>query len=48
MITYQKAFAEVWLLDPDSKRAYTVTRTEGLREFKSEILAGIDLRRIFE
>jgi Uma2 family endonuclease len=30
--------AEVWLLDPGLKRAYTVTKTEGLREFKGEIL----------
>ena len=26
--------AEVWLLDPKSKRAYTVTKAEGFREFK--------------
>ena len=44
---------EVWLLDPDLKRAYTVTKTEGLREFKGEILQianpplEMDLRRIF-
>lgn len=30
--------AQVWLLDPDLKRAYTVTQAEGLREFKGEIL----------
>src|SRR5581483_2525079 len=29
--------AEVWLLNPNSKRAYTFTRTEGLREFQGEI-----------
>jgi hypothetical protein len=29
---------QVWLLDPDFKRAYTVTKTEGLREFKGGIL----------
>ena len=46
--------AEVWLLDPDFKRAYTVTKTEGLREFKGEILQianpplEMDLRRIFD
>ncbi|HEY7389603.1 MAG TPA: Clp protease N-terminal domain-containing protein [Bryobacteraceae bacterium] len=46
--------AEVWLLDPDSKRAYTVTKTEGLREFTGEILRianpplEMDLSRIFE
>ena len=28
----------VWLLEPELKRAYTVTKTEGLREFKSETL----------
>jgi hypothetical protein len=45
--------AQVWLLDPDFKRAYTVTKTEGLREFKGEILQiaspplEMDLRRIF-
>jgi hypothetical protein len=30
--------AQVWLLHPGSKRAYTVTKTDGLREFKGEIL----------
>ena len=30
--------AQVWILDPHSKRAYTATQTEGLREFKGEIL----------
>jgi Clp amino terminal domain, pathogenicity island component len=45
---------EVWVLNPELKRAYTVTRTEGLREFKSEILKiaspplEMDLRRIFD
>lgn len=45
---------QVWLLNPDLKRAYTVTKTEGLREFKGEILQianptlEIDLRRIFD
>jgi ATP-dependent Clp protease ATP-binding subunit ClpA len=45
---------QVWLLDPDFKRAYTVTKTEGLREFKGEILQianpplEMDLRRIFD
>jgi len=44
---------QVWLLDPAFKRAYTVTKAEGLREFKGEILQianpplGMDLRRIF-
>jgi|SRR6516164_8759136 hypothetical protein len=44
----------VWLLDPKFKRAYTVTKTEGLREFKGEILQiaspplEMDLRRIFD
>ena len=45
---------QVWLLDPDLKRAYTVTKAEGLREFKGEILRianaplEIDLRRVFD
>jgi Uma2 family endonuclease len=45
---------QVWLLDPDFKRAYTVTKTEGLREFKGGILQiadpplEMDLRRIFD
>jgi Uma2 family endonuclease len=45
---------EVWLLDPDSKRAYTVTKAEGLREFRGGILQianlplEMDLRTIFE
>jgi Clp amino terminal domain, pathogenicity island component len=30
--------AEVWLLDPGLKRAYTITRANGLREFKGAIL----------
>ena len=30
--------AEVWLLDPGLKRAYTITRVDGLREFKGESL----------
>ena len=46
--------AQVWLLDPGFKRAYTVTKTDGLRAFKGEILEianpplEMDLRRIFE
>jgi hypothetical protein len=45
---------EVWLLDPDLKRAYTVTKAEGLREFRGGILQianpplEMDLRTIFE
>jgi len=45
---------QVWLLDPKFKRAYTVTKTEGLREFKGEILQianpplEMDLRRVFD
>jgi hypothetical protein len=45
---------QVWLLDPDFKRAYTVTKTEGLREFKGGILQianpplEMDLRRILD
>ncbi|HKE27870.1 MAG TPA: Clp protease N-terminal domain-containing protein [Bryobacteraceae bacterium] len=44
----------VWLLDPKFKRAYTVTKTDGLREFKGEILQTanppleMDLKRIFD
>jgi ClpA/ClpB-like protein len=43
----------VWLLEPELKRAYTVTKTEGLREFKREILRvadpllEMDLSRVF-
>jgi hypothetical protein len=46
--------AQVWLLDPDRKRAYTVTRAEGLREFRGGILQianpplEMDLRTIFD
>jgi hypothetical protein len=29
---------EVWLVDPDLKRAYTVTKAEGLREFRGGTL----------
>jgi Clp amino terminal domain, pathogenicity island component len=45
---------QVWLLDPDFKRAYTVTKTEGLREFQGGILRiaepplEMDLARIFD
>jgi Clp amino terminal domain, pathogenicity island component len=45
---------QVWLLDPNSKRAYTVTKIEGLREFKGGILQiaspplEMDLSRIFD
>jgi ATP-dependent Clp protease ATP-binding subunit ClpA len=46
--------AEVWLLEPDFKRAYTVSRSEGLREFKGDVLRiansplEMDLRTIFD
>jgi len=46
--------AEVWLLEPDLKRAYTVTKSEGLREFKGDVLRianpplELDLRAIFD
>ena len=46
--------AQVWLLDPDRKHAYTVTRAEGLREFRGGILQianpplEMDLRTIFD
>jgi hypothetical protein len=45
--------SQVWLLKPDAKRAYIVTKTEGLREFKGGILQianpplEMDLSRIF-
>jgi ATP-dependent Clp protease ATP-binding subunit ClpA len=45
---------QVWLLDPDLKRAYTVTKAEGLREFRGGILQianpplEMDLRTIFD
>jgi hypothetical protein len=45
---------QVWLLDPDLKRAYTVTKAEGLREFRGEILQianlplELDLGTIFD
>ena len=45
---------QVWLLYPDLKRAYTVNKTEGLREFKGGILRiadpplEMDLGRIFD
>ena len=32
-----EGIAQVWLLLPGFKRAYTVTKTDGLREFKGEI-----------
>ena len=46
--------AQVWLLDADFKHAYTVTKTEGLREFKGGTLQianpplEMDLRTIFD
>jgi hypothetical protein len=46
--------AMVWLLDPGSRRAYTVTKAEGLREFKDEILRipnpplEMDLKKLFD
>jgi Uma2 family endonuclease len=45
---------QVWILNPNVKRAYTVAKTEGLREFKGEILRladpplEMDLREIFD
>ncbi len=45
---------EVWLLDPESKRGYTVTKGEGLRELKGGVLRiadpplEMDLRAIFD
>ena len=52
--TIAEGVSQVWLLDPDLKRAYTVTKAEGLREFKGEILQiadpplEMDLRKIFD
>jgi len=49
-----KGVAQVWLLHPGLKRAYTVTNTDGLREFKGEILQianpplEMDLSKIFD
>jgi hypothetical protein len=46
--------AEVWLLDPGLRRAYTITKADGLRELKGEILGiaspplEMDLRKIFD
>jgi hypothetical protein len=45
---------QVWLLNPDFKRAYTVTEAEGLREFKGGLLQiaepplEMDLTKIFD
>ncbi len=33
-----EGITQVWLLDPNFKRAYTVTKAEGLREFRGAIL----------
>jgi hypothetical protein len=46
--------AQVWVLNPELKRAYTVTKAEGLREFRGEILQvanpplEMDLRAVFD
>ena len=32
-----EGFAQLWLLDPGSRRACTVTKCEGLREFKDAV-----------
>jgi Uma2 family endonuclease len=34
----QMSVPMVWILDPDTKRAYTATTTDGLREVKSGVL----------
>lgn len=45
--------AEVWVLDPGLRRVFTVTKTDGLREFRGEVLRianptlEMDVRRIF-
>jgi len=49
-----RGVTQIWLLDPNSKRAYTVTQAEGLREFRGEILRianlplEMDLKTIFD
>jgi hypothetical protein len=49
-----EGISHVWLLDPDFKRAYTVTKAEGLREFRGPILQmenpplEMNLRTIFD
>lgn len=46
--------AQVWILDPNFKRAYIVTKADGLREFRGEILQIFDpplemnVKKIFE
>jgi hypothetical protein len=46
--------AQIWLLDPHTRRAYTVNKAEGMREFKGEKLRTeqpsleMDLKTIFE
>jgi Uma2 family endonuclease len=46
--------SQVWILDPNSKRAYTVTKADGLREFKGELLEiadpplELELKKIFD
>ena len=46
--------AQVWILDPNFKRAYTVSKSEGLREFKGKILQiakpplEMELNKIFD
>lgn len=49
----REGIAHIWLLDPRSKRAYTVTKADGLHEFQGEVLQiasprlEMDLRKIF-
>ena len=46
--------AQIWLVEPDGKRAYTVTKAEGLRECRDQILQianpplEMDLKTIFD
>jgi hypothetical protein len=48
-----KGVTEVWVLEPNSKRAYAVTKAEGLREFRGGVLQianpplEMDLKTIF-
>lgn len=45
---------EVWILDPKGQRAYIVTKAEGLREFRGEVLRiedpplEVDVQKVFE
>jgi hypothetical protein len=40
---FTRGVAEVWLLEPEFKRAYTATKSEGLREFRGDVLRTANL-----